>query len=246
MKENNEDFNQDEIPERELFVHHVSYKDETYTFGISGCIMTVDGNEDVRSLDIVLHPKEVSEIRDYFFLRGKLWEPSVAEKFQQHSPELYEKIYAAVQSLWERSEEYESEQEDLMVYGEDADFERIELSPLWPKKLFDEMDIHIPNISIWVSNVSIEEENGMGYPIYLEPEYYIELKEILEKVVWGKKSLYDLIDINNLTDKHKGLCDTIKARMKEMLIFTYDFEESWIEDLNFSIWYYSILDDCNS
>ena len=242
----NEFFNLDEIPERELFANYVSYSDKIYTFGIYGCILSVDGKEDVTTVDIVLHPNEVSAIRDYFFLRGKHWESSVSEKFKEHSPELFNKINAAVQNLWEQSDEYASEQEDLMMYGEDADFERIELTVRWPEKLFEEMDIHVPNVSIWVINTSIKEENGAGYPIYLEPEYYADLKEILKNTIWGKSSLYTKININNLADKHKELRDTIEVKIKDMLVYTYDFEESTIGDLEFCIWYYSIYEDANS
>lgn len=231
MKEDKEDFKFDEISERELSVHHVSYKDETYTFCIYGCLLTVNGKKDMASVNIVLHPKEVSEIRDYFFLHGKHWQPSITDEFKQHSPRLYKKIHDAVQSIWEQSDEYASEQEDLLNYGEYADFERIELTVQWPERLFEEMDIHVPNANIWVVNTRVKEKNGAEFPIYLEPVYHTELKEILEKTIWRKSFSSGKIDINNLADKYKDLRDIIKVRIKDMIFSTYDYKECF-EDLS--------------
>ena len=240
MKENNEDFNLDEIPERELFVHHVSYKDETYTFYISCCILTVNGEENVCSVDIVLHPKEVMEIRDYFYLCGKHWEEYVTPKFNEHSPELYKKINAAVQELWRQSDEYqESRHWDMS----EADINR-DMVPIWPDKLFEEMDIKQPNATIWTVVKGMEDYPGCVYPIYLEPKYIAQIKDILEKKIWDdEKHCYNLIDINELSENHKDLCKAIEVRTNETLVYAYGRDESNLPCMNYYLWVHSLPKD---
>ena len=245
MKENNEDlyslFNLDEIPERELFVHHVSYKDETYTFYIDCCLLTVNGEENVCSVDIVLHPKEVMEIRDYFFLRGKHWEEYVTPKFKEHSPELYEKINAAIQELWRQSDEYQEELQWLEASEIDTNRDFV---PIWPNKLFEEMNIKVPNATIWAVPKNVENHPGSPYPIYLEPEYIAQLKEILEKRIWDdEQHLSDMIDIQELSDGHMDLCKTIEARTQETLVYAYYHDESNQPSMDHFLWTHSLPRD---
>ena len=240
MKEDNEDFNLDEIPERELFVHYVSYKDKTYTFYISCYLLTINGEENVCSVDIVLHPKEVMAIHDYFFLRGKHWEEYVTPKFKEHSSELYEKINAAVQELWRQSDEYQ----ECRQWQMDAADINEDLVPIWPDKLFVEMDIKIPNATIMTVAKGMEDYPGCPYPIYLEPEYIAQIKEILEMKIWDdEQHCSDMIDIREMSGSHRDLCKTIEERTNETLVYAYGHDESNLPCMNHYLWVHSLPKD---
>ena len=238
-----EDFNLDSIPERVLFANYVSYKDKTYTFTTAGYLI-ING-EETNTLDIVLTPKEVSEIRDWFFLRGKRWIGYVPIAFREHSPKLYDKLYQALVDRTNLSdpdlltdEPYPEIVYDPNIdpYDEDCPWGAL----LWPEQLFEEMDINIPNVSIWVTNKTLNELHGMGYPIYLEDNYIDELHTILVKTIWNKDSRIGYINIDNLADKHENLRNTIRERIKDRLINDYDCPEDTLSNLTFSLYFWSI------
>ena len=114
---------------------------------------------------------------------------------------------------------------------------------LWPTQLFQEMNINIPNASLWVTNKNIVELHGMGYPIFLEDKYIEEIREILEKTIWNVNSKIAYINIDNLADKHEELRMVMRERLKDMLINNYECPESILPDLTFSLYQLSLSHD---
>ncbi len=212
-------------------------KDKTYTFGIFCCLLTVNGEKFVCSVDITLHPEEVMAIHDYFLLRGNHWEEFVTDKFKGHSPELYEKINTTIQELWRQSDEYK----ELLCWQRDDIDTNSDLVPIWPDKLFEEMNICVPNATIWIVFKDLEKEQGSPYPIYLESEYITQIKEILEKRIWDEEQHYqELIDIRELSDTHKDLCKTIEIRAQETLVNAYGYDKSNPPSRNHYLWIHSL------
>ena len=106
----------------------------------------------------------------------------------------------------------------------------------WPHELLTEMGISIPNACIWVTKKDETFDQGLGYPIYLEDNYLTELQEVLDSTIWDK----DSVDIKILADKHAELRDIIEERTKRSMVDTFDFEESALSDLTFSLFQLSI------
>lgn len=218
-----------------------------YTFRTVG-YLTING-EDVNTLDIELSPKEVSEIRDWFKLRDMKWIGYVPLEFRKHSPELYDKLYQELVNLCNESDvdpdlPSEIPEEEIKYdctidpYDDDCAWGCL----LWPIQLFEEMEIPVPNASIWVTDIDAKSDfdGGMGYPIYLEENYLEELRIILERTVWDTNFNKWSVDINNLADKHAELRNIIERRLKDMLVSTYDYEEKDFPTLRFSLYQLSI------
>ena len=216
-----------------------------YTFHIVG-YLTING-EDTNAVEVSLTPDEVSRIYDWFKQRDMKWLGYVPLAFRQHSPELYDKLYQAEVDLYNQAEidpyfEPEMSDEeieyDCTVDPDDDDCPWGVL--LWPYQMFDEMGIPVPNTSIWVSDNPSEFLNGMGYPIYLEENYIEEVRTILDNTILNKYSKISMIDINNLSDKHAELRDIIAQRTKKTLVDSFDFDESQLSGLTFSLYQLSL------
>ena len=71
--------------------------------------------------------------------------------------------------------------------------------------------------------------------------YYIEvIRTILENTIWNKDSRIYRIDINNLADKHAELRDVIAQRTRKTLVDSFDFDESQLSGLTFSLYEFSL------
>lgn len=218
-----------------------------YTFRTVG-YLTING-EDVNTLDIELSPKEVSDICDWFKLRDMKWIGFVPMEFREHSPELYDKLYQSEVDLCNQSDpdpygltELSDEEMEYDYTIDPCDDDCPWGCLLWPIQLFEEIGIHVPNASIWVTAIDAKSDfdGGIGYPIYLEENYLEELRIILEATVWNPNYKKWSVDINNLADMHTELRNIIEQRLKDMLVSTYDYEEKDLPTLRFSLYQLSI------
>lgn len=207
-----------------------------YKFPFDGCILTID-EKMVKTVDISLNQQDIESIKEYFSKRGMRWKPDIDEGFKEHDLSLYVRIQNSLQDLYEQSEEYEVEQYELEVMSEQdcEDYEPVILEAYWPHKIFKEMGINMPNISIWVSR---ESSGGMGYPIYLEDDYVSEVRNIIDSYNWGK--IGNHLNVDDIRSTHRKMVEVIEERIKDMLLNTFNYEESQLKDLKFSIWEYTI------
>ncbi len=238
-------FDLSSIPERDLFANCIEYRDKVYTFSIVPYI-SIDGNYE-NKIDIVLTPQDVAAIRDWFYLRDKKWISFVPLEFRTHSPKVYDKLYRALID-WINTSDLDEDFCDEEVIS-DLEYDP-SLNPLnkdcpwpvlhWPDQLFKEMDINIPNVSIWVNDKKTSpSDSGLGYPIYLEDHFMDELQHILTDL-FSKQPTIDFFNIEELAEKHHNLRDVIKQRVKDMLISNFDYDESKITELTFSLYQFSI------
>lgn len=226
--------------ERDLFIHNVSNQDKVYTFQTVG-ILTING-EEVNTYDITLTPQEVMSIRKWFWERGLKWISYVPHSFRDFNPQLYDKLYQTLVDYCNQSGPLEDWEIDLMDDDYDPDYE-IEYDPdivpedynmgesgpwdplLWPKQLFQEMSILIPNIQLWVAQDGQHKEWGVGYPLYIEEKYLGTLREILETWIWSSR-MTGFIDIERLSEKYPELYAALKKSIDEWFIeFNIDINE---------------------
>lgn len=229
--------------ERGSFINDVSNEDKLYAFTTVG-YLTIN-TELTNTLSVVLSPAEVREIRDWFFQRNRKWISYVPFEFRSHSQELYDKLYQAEVDRTNMCDPDENTEElfEQVVYDPNIDPMDEECPWMllhWPEELFNEMGIDVPNAAIWVSNKTINERNGRGYPIFLEDNYLDELRAILVETVWNDSCQNSFINIETFRARHESLCQTIKERLTDMLINTYDYPLSILQDLSFSIFQESI------
>lgn len=220
-------------------------KHKIYTFRTVGYLI-ING-QNTNAVEVSLTPDEVGQIYDWFKQRDMKWIGYVPLAFREHSPELYDKLYQAEVDLCNQADidpDFEPEiSEEEMEYDctiDPADDDCPWGALLWPYQLFDEMGILIPNVSIWVSDNPSKEFYGLGYPIFLEEKYIEEIRTILENTILNKDSKISRIDINNLADKHAELRDVIAQRTKKTLIDSFDFDESKLSGLTFSLYSFTL------
>lgn len=216
-----------------------------YTFHTVG-YLTING-EETNAIEVTLTPEEVGRIHDWFKQRDMKWIGYVPLEFRKHSPELYDKLYQMEVDLCNQADidpDFESEMSDEEIEYDctvdPSDDECPWGALLWPRQLFDEMGIPVPNVSIWVSDNPNEELWGNGYPIFLEENYIEELRIIMEKTIWYKESKISRIDINNLADKHSELRDVIEQRVKKTLVDSFGYAESQLSGLTFSLYQFTL------
>ena len=78
----------------------------------------------------------------------------------------------------------------------------------------------------------------MGYPIYLEDEYVSEVRKVIDSYNWEK--IGNHLNVDDIRNTHRKLVEVIEERIKDILRYTFNYEESQLEDLKFSIWEYTI------
>lgn len=243
------DYNINNIPEEKIFTQYVSFQDETYTFKTNG-YYSVNG-ERVNEINITLTPKEVISIRQWFWNRKKKWIGYVPLEFRSHDPELYDKLYKAEVDFINHSDPLEDWEIDLVegdydpdcVLEYDSSFDIMDnncpIQPLlWPKQLFEDMNITCPNISIWVKEKD-EKLWGLGYPLYIEDSFVPVLKEIVEnRILIPKTTSY--VDIELLKDTYPELHSALKEGIEEWFPeYGVDISDT---NLTYSLYQLTILD----
>lgn len=243
------DFDINNIPEEEFFTQNVSFQDETYTFKTNG-YYCINGKE-VNEIKITLTPKDVISIRQWFWNRKKKWISYVPLEFRNHDSELYDKLYKAEVDFINHSDPLEDWEIDLVegdynpdcVLEYDPSYDIMDddcpMQPLlWPKQLFEEMDITCPNISIWVKEKD-EKLWGLGYSLYIEDKFVPVLKEIVEnRILIPKTTSY--VDIELLKDTYPELYTALKDGIEEWLPeFGVDIRDT---NLTYSLYQLTILD----
>ncbi len=199
---------------------------DIYTFWTVG-YLEVDG-KDVNTLDVALTPAEVQSIYDWFALRNNRWISFIPQAFRNHNQELYDKLYTSLVELVNQANP------DISVCDDDWDEEElpeIEYDPNvaptsydspigllhWPHRIFQELNINEPNVTIWVNEKGKDYLQGMGYPIYLEEKYYNELNEIMQTAFGAESHDTRLININEIKQSHLDLYTEIKNRVDDIL-----------------------------
>lgn len=219
-----------------------------YTFWTVG-YLEIDG-KDVNKLDIALNPTEVQSIYDWFALRQNKWISFIPKAFRKHNQELYDKLYMSLVELINQANPDTCECDD--DWDED-DFPKIEYDPSidptsydspigllhWPHRIFQELNINEPNVTIWVNEEGDDDLQGMGYPIYLEEKYFNELSEIFQATFGLASSDVRLANINAFQQTHSDLYIVIKDRVDDILP-DYGVNVAKSRELVYSLYQYTI------
>ena len=197
-----------------------------YTFWTVG-YLEIDG-KDVNTLDIALTPDEVQSIYDWFALRQNKWISFIPQAFRKHNQELYDKLYMSLLELTNQANPNSYECDD--DWDEDG-FPKIEYDPSiaptsydspiglfhWPHRIFQELNINEPNVTIWVNDKGKDpNKEGLGYPIYLDENQYVELLEIMQSH-FGSDRQTPYVNIEKLRQNHNDLYLEIKSRVDGIL-----------------------------
>lgn len=221
---------------------------DIYTFWTVG-YLEIDG-EDVNTLDVVLTPAEVQSIYDWFALRQNKWISFIPLAFRKHNQELYDKLYMSLVELTNQAnpDTYECDDD----WDED-DFPIIEYDPSiaptsydspigllhWPHRIFQELNINEPNVTIWVSEKGKDPNmEGLGCPIYLDENQYTELQEIMHSC-FGHHNQPPYVNIESLRQNHNDLYVEIKSRVDDILP-DYDVNVAESHRLAYSLYQHTI------
>lgn len=193
-------------------------EEKVYTFPFGG-ILRING-EEVHSFELALTPKEHDSIREWFSKRNNKWIGYVPLEFREFNPQLYDRLYMTLIAL-----ENQADVEDWMYDdGFDPD-EVIEYDPTldpseffnpsvgWPKELYQEFGVVIPNISLWCKDYR------MGYPAHISEEYLPIIEDVLDRHL---KILHEIdIEADFFQKQYPTLYSSLKQAIKE-----------WIPEIN--------------